>query len=289
MKFDVLGREVDVQWDHLYIAAGSLLFWAFLVGIATVLFLVLSDSTIIETMNISLAISWFFGIFIIPLLSFTMLYVAGLFNKKKDVRLCRSLAGAEFIITVILFIIAALLSFIYFIIDLSDFVLIASFIISQIGILLSFAFGSIILYLWLLFFLNPNLEKIKKIGTLALIFAIVVILGSEILSFLMAYQSNNIYAITFSSGTFATLVKDFLFGFIVLYHIRGKKFDRSVYPILVLYFAPGIMSLVSVFLYQYTGPIVIIIPSSIIQEIIYLVESLFALFILYLLKATKLK
>jgi hypothetical protein len=289
MKFNILGREVNVEWDHVFIAVGSMLLWIFLTGIITLLILNLVEGSSDTNNETMVVISWFFGIFILPILAFTMLYVAEFFNHKKDVQLCRSLAGAEFILILIVFIILAAYSLIKVTGYLSDLALVGSYVVGQIGVLSSFVFSSIMLYLWLLFFLNLNIEKIKKVAILSLVFVIAINLGNEILSPLMEFLSNNVYSLKFTNAFYAAILKEFLFGFIVLYHLQGRVLDRSLYLIVIIFIAPYIAALISTFLDQYASSTVVVGVSSMIQEIITLVQKAISVVILYLLKDIKLR
>jgi len=245
MKFNVLGREVEVGWKHflLYICA------VLLVGIIT--FAVsaiyayfsgalqegISLMDAIYSANASL--SYFITIFGQPIIAVVLLAIAGSLGMKKDKFLCRSLAAVDFIILGIFFFILAIIMF------YSTGNLGVSPVIGQIGRFFSYTFGAFVLYLWLLLFIKPDFQEAKKAAVTALAYAVSFFLIIEAYFFLASYQTDTLPPSFGLIENIRSLVSYFLFGFIVLYHARGKKFDNEAYLFAGLYLADTFLFVIS--------------------------------------------
>jgi len=297
MKFDVLGREVDVQWNHIFVILAVYISLAIFFTILGFVYAI-SASSLFNSQGFSDAFIDFLGVQVpvvsiisYPLIAYLLLFISDqLFRLKKDVALCRSLAGAECIIGMFLWLLLIPISY-YTGYYSSD---IAYTLSSLFGSLISSVIGTVILYLWLLIFLKPDMLKIKKSLELALIFSASFFLVIEFIKVLVSYQSGNVYdfSLLFNNpfsflSEIATL---FMFGFVMLYHIQEKKIDIEEYLFAGFYLAPPLVAILLGYLFIFAmdgipGSYIISLDSS--NEIGLLVRRIVELALLAVLAKVK--
>jgi hypothetical protein len=250
MKIEVLGREVDVGWKKFGLYLGLLILFYFALvafDIAYALFLVFAQgmdfpSAILAANDvwISSFLTYIKPLFQ-PLLALALLVAAGRFGMKKSVSLCRSFAASEFIIFGLGG--AALdallsLSLIYWGKGAGA----GNPFFSFADIVIGGAFGAIMLYLWLLIFLDLKRGKLGWAAWNAGAYALIFFMLPELYNFFLAYQSGNVYAPKYNFlGILVLLISNFLFALPVLYHAYGKKIGQDAYVFAAIFLLPAAM------------------------------------------------
>ena len=242
MKFNVLGREVEVQWKHLILVL--------IVKVGFELFSYFIQSAIAisqyqsEPIHYSLAgIESIFSSISLLLYGFIILWAADFIKgMKKDIALCRSFAGADFI---------AGLAFTLFwlalaILSLNSLFFDESMMFSElINKAFSFILSSVLLYLWLHILLEMNSEKIKSAAKLAAVFAIIFPILFEFYDFIVWSFYGEYSPFYFDPvSIISALIGHFVFGFLLLYHIHNKKLDRVAYVFTALLMGSGVFHII---------------------------------------------
>lgn len=249
MKFNVLGREIEVNWDHVFIVLGVQISLAILFTLIGFLYSFASGYSYGSWefgdafVNYAFTQGPILGIISTPLIAFIFLWVAGYFYElKKDVSLCRSLAAASLILGIVLIPITILISFLA-IPYVSLLFIISNGFITLVGGLLFTAMSAFILYLWLLIIVKPNMERIKKAAEFAVIFSIAFLIITELILFIIQYQSDTgVYLFTFDPiSVVISLANNFMFGLLILYYIYKKKLGQIAYLFAGIYLAPTLV------------------------------------------------
>jgi hypothetical protein len=252
MKFDVLGRDVNVGWNHVVVSLLSLIAYAVIILIVALppayfFYLPLKYASEPGGSGIMLiqgagdygrAIASIIGI---PFEAFILILVASwLYKMTKDAALCRSLSGAYFFVTTGIYLVVSIPVTILFLLGQLT-LLPGSTLLTQLaGMLLNIlgnATGAILLYLWLLAIAEPDMQKAKKTIIPAAVFgaALALFWFLQVLPWTAPDQSALIQdTIIFAVGQhMAGLISAFLLnlvlGFIILYHLKGKKLDDAAY------------------------------------------------------------
>ena len=254
MKFNVLGREVEVQWKHLILVlivkVGFELFSYFIQSAIAISqyqsepihYSLAGIESQSEPINYSLAgIESIFSSISLLLYGFIILWAADFIKgMKKDIALCRSFAGADFI---------AGLAFTLFwlalaILSLNPFFDEFRMFEELINKAFSFILSPILLYLWILILLEMNTEKIKSAAKLAAVFAIISPMLLEFYDFIVYffYGEYSFYFVPVS--IISALIGYFVFGFLLLYHIHDKELDLAAYLFAALYIGSGVFYIV---------------------------------------------
>jgi hypothetical protein len=267
MRFEILKREIDVKWDHIFVVLGAFVAIALVAAIVSLLLVFISPGTLpiqgqgkfdfsTNFLAASAIVTSVFGLVGQPILAFAMLYLAGIFKMKKDLDLCRALASCAFVLGMVMLLISAFAGLVVGLYELSMsglFVLLVSVLTS----ILSRVAGAIILYLWLLILLEKNIDRIKKVVVYALVFALALFLIEKAGSRVFEYAVGVLYPIEFGVVILAPFIRDFVFGLVILYHTLEKKIDKNTAALFtVAYLGSYTLSVISSFIYGRT-----IIPS----------------------------
>jgi len=222
MEFEILKTKFDVRWDHLWVYLGALLAIAIPALIVTALWAYAypADSSKPFQANFSSASNEMNAMIAIveqPLGAFVTLAVAyGIFKMKKDAGLCRSLTTVAFIIGIG----TSVLVFIYW-----NPIGLFYATVKTLANLLDNACGAVVLYLWLSFFLGPEMGKIRKTAAYATAFAVLSLVITKLIPVFIAnadieWMANNGIV---SASALPSLLSGFLFAFAIFYHEMGKK------------------------------------------------------------------
>jgi len=259
MKFNVIGREVEIGWKYLFpylaaVFAISLL--AFILGLVQV-YLSGNLADLSTDMGMFLALSSFatitdyLAIIGIPLSAFALLTAAGFFRMKKDAVLCRSLAAMHFLVFELLLGVLGFFMFAFIYANIlqpppDTLFIIRNLVIIAINTPIIQAFSAFLLYLWLLILVEADIKKLKKAVTPALIFALLYLVLQESAVFLLSYQGGLVYEIELGASLISFFATTLVFGLAVIYHAQGRKLDNAAYLFAALFLLPhSIYSIIS--------------------------------------------
>ena len=229
MKFDIIGRKVDVGLNDLLLMLGVVLLTGVLTTMAyftlTAIAMMAEGSEFKPTLNDM-------GFFLIggealfkSVLPVISSIIALALAKKKDVGYCRSMAASYFILISI----SLLLSFLGTATDPYRTVGLPTLVLWNIALIFTSATLSVMFYLWLLFFLNIDWKQVKLGVMSAALFAVVFFLIGPISTYLydLLVEQNIWWAFELGQANLFTLFTDFLVAFPLLYHSLGKKIERQ--------------------------------------------------------------
>jgi hypothetical protein len=250
MKIEVLGREVDVGWKQFGLYLGLLILFYFVLvalDMAYAFFLVYAQGMDFPSAFLAANDVWISSFLTYikplfqPLLAFVLLVAAGRLGMKKSISLCRSFAASEFVIfglggaTLDALVYLALIAW-------GKGAGAGNPFFSFADIIIGGAFGAIMLYLWLLIFLDLQKGKLSRAAWNAGAYALIFFMLPELYNFFIAYQSGNVYAPRYNFlGILVLLISNFLFALPVLYHAYGKKIGQDAYVFAILFLLPAAM------------------------------------------------
>lgn len=237
MKFKAAGREFVIGWNHAMLVFGlSMLIGFAAVGIAVVYTASAGMEVTPERLGEGTsAITAVLGVVAEPLLPFLLLLACGYLGMKKDVQLCRSLAGADAVILVFFSLLGMGAGFLVGVVSAE---IAVPYLIGWLGGLLSIGAGAAITYLWLLIFINPDRERAKRAAKKALIMAGLIFLLNEIAVVLLGYSTGLLMPLDISPGTVLWVAAEFLLGFVLLYHLEGKTDAGDIRLFAAMYLGP---------------------------------------------------
>jgi hypothetical protein len=220
MEFEIVGRKVDFGIKHiLYTTAVSIATLILLFFLFGVLFSIASMQMPQVIADAVLEVTYFLDALItaamVPIIAFLLLRAAPFFGFKQDVGFCRSAALGY--IGSIVFIIYSDLS----ILEIFTY----EGLFEIVGHILNTLFAVVIVYLWMLFFRSPDMEKIKKTAGFALVFSLLAVLVGSIDVFIHNYGLGLDW-IPDTNELFWLMVPKFFWGFVLLYHLP-EKIDRA--------------------------------------------------------------
>jgi len=254
MEFELLGRKIDVRLAHIA------LFLASIIAMAILSMLIIVAVVLIRTGGLDSEAFLYYQmtltkdlvVILLPLGPLLLLMMAGFDKMKKDVALCRSLAGACFLFTVLFTITIYIISLIilHYQPDPVDIV------ISVLSKTLGSANGAISFYLWLLIFLSPERKRLADAAIYAVFFAVVMLVISPSVwlfafSGLQTAIDLDILARSFQFGSDALFegIRYMILAMPLLYSTLGKKLDRdAAYLFAGLYLGAGLLGAVSDYL-----------------------------------------
>jgi hypothetical protein len=271
MKFDVLGRDVDVGWRHVAVSFLSLIVYAviiFIVALPLAFFLYgpLRNASVSAGFGAALVLGVDdYGRIIapligIPIMAFLLLLVAErVFKMTKDSALFRSLAGAYFFIELGIYLIFFVLVTIIFLVnplELLPGVTLQSQLLGLISNLVLDAVGAVLIYAWLLAIAAPDIKKAKKTFVPAAVFGVALALfwilpilpwnAPDVTSFI---QDISIFVVgQHAVGILSSFLSYFVLGFIALYHLKGKKPDVFTCSFAALWVASPLITTLAQFL-----------------------------------------
>lgn len=239
MKFAVAKREVDVRLEHIILVA------ALFIILATGVMLLSLAATFAGTgglapYDIVRASAYMATILSVvggPVIAYLVLEVGGIAKMKRDVAFCRSVSAASFTISASICIIIFVFLFAAQALETMAFPggygygsqLLEMFPLFGLpfffGELLSMGAGAALNYFWLLLVLEFKPERIRNAVGFAFVFAILLFLLDQAVIFALDYQLGNVQAWEFDGSMVVTLIRDFMFAFVILYHVLGKKLD----------------------------------------------------------------
>ncbi|MBI5228262.1 hypothetical protein HY988_06745 [Candidatus Micrarchaeota archaeon] len=155
--------------------------------------------------------------FQIPLMAFLFLWG----EKKKDVTFCRSVSVASFFISVFLMVFFILLR-----LTNQSYSLTSEQFLRELSALLYSAVRYIGLYLWMLIFLQPSPDRLKK----AFLYSVIAIICLSLLGNLANVLFNGVnFGIFFSFDPYSAsfLLSQFIVVIPILYQTMGKKLDMD--------------------------------------------------------------
>jgi hypothetical protein len=301
MKFDVLGREVNVEWDHLIVVVGVYFGISILFALLGFIFGFTSGGAYATTTFID-AFELFFSVYlsvieiiVSPLMGFVFLWMAQrFFKQKKNDGLCRSLAGAHLIFGIVVMLIVFSLTSSNYLRVLGPINFFLFGVVSGlIGGFLNLSLGSFIIYLWMLIFLNMDWKKLKERAQLAIFFALILLIIPEVIDFFFLFQQSNVYSFNYGIwDTLGIIGEWFVFGLLILYYIKDKQLGFEAYVFSGLYLIPVALSSI---VYFSAGILDTSVNSGsgfftdVIARLILLIERLFAIILLYILGKARLK
>jgi hypothetical protein len=251
MKFNVLEREINVGWNHIFAIVGVMLVFAILDIASAVALHVFSD----ENGNVSPEIALLFGVagvFFPVVFAFAAIAIAvGMFKMKKDAALCRSLAGA-FLLVMLGVAILGGLGILDNIISYHPTEVILYLMQTSITFLAGALVGTAMAYLWMLAISAPDMQKARKMAVPAAVFSLILYIISILPMVIRVAEGQYILSYFFYSIATADaiiyLLSHFVFGFIILYHIWGKKLDNAAYLFAALYLVSPVVAMAGDFL-----------------------------------------
>jgi len=241
MKFTVAKREVDLRLDHIILVA--VLYFALaiiilLLTLAKVFFTTggLAPESIYSATASAMDVLLLFSA---PVVAYLMLWAGGVAKMKRDAAFCRSVAAASFFLSsafiVLFFVFMLAMAALNGLFSVTGVYGYGSTMMSGMfplfgipmvaGELLSFGAGAIISYLWLLFVMEYKAERMKRAAGLAAAFALVLFLLDQSAIFALMYSLGNVQALELDGSMAFTFIRDFMFAFVILYHVAGKKLD----------------------------------------------------------------
>jgi hypothetical protein len=252
MKFNILGREVEVSWDHIWmIIVASLILIIGHMVIVTAYTLIFRDVETELTQQITvntIALSWIFRYVNLPISAFILLSIAKYFKIEKNEAGCRSLAGSNFLVFGIGY--TALIEIAYltsmFGIEIGIEKLLGTMVFTP----LNFALQSFLLYLWLGIMIKPDEEKLEKTAVHAVIFAVAAIILLPLINFILAYQEGSVYVYKDAINTLTDLSYSFIFAYPLLYHAYRRKIDLISYVFAAVYLLPSILILIFEYVFE---------------------------------------
>jgi len=241
MKFAVANREVDVRLEHIILVAVLSIILA--TGVMLLSLVVAFAGTggldPIDIVRASAYVATILSVVSGPVMAYLILEAGGIAKMKRDVAFCRSVSAASFIVTGTLYAVFFAFLLLFLVADAlakysqgpyaygSN----LPFIFPLLGIpmivaqYLSLGAGTIISYLWLLLVLEFKPGRIKNAIGFAFVFAILLFLLDQTMIFAVEYQLGNVQTWEFDGSMVVMLIRDFMFAFVILYHVLGKKPD----------------------------------------------------------------
>ncbi len=243
MKAILAGRETEVSWDHFLTVAAIIIAYALVFGLVVGGAAFLSDGKVLGpsyTYYSRLATD-ITGVFAQPLFAWLFLRQ---WKGKKDDKLCLSLAASAFLLESALSI-ATSIAYIWLLPDLLN----PAFIVSDILLMLSgiavAAFGSIILYWWMLFFLKREDGRAKTSAIYGFSIALAFYVLSYLALFAMEYYQGRAFTPAVGLSDLIGFAGKIVFGSIIIYYAGGRKIVwNDAYLFAGLYLAGAILGLV---------------------------------------------
>lgn len=246
MKFNVIGREADVGWGHLALYTGTVIAVAvafiLIVGIATLALGAYGGTDFVNGLQFTAYYAPVFQVLSNLLLPFSfaitawlLLLLAPVFKIKKDVALCRSLAAAAFIISLVINSMSVVGLRAYLLSTYLHASGLAGFVLEILSGLVSAAMSSILIYLALLLLLTPERKRVMDALVPVSIFALVMILVPSPLLALLNNQADVFWYLVTSLQTYmdpmtlVTFAEYFVFGLVILYHTRKELDMKAAY------------------------------------------------------------
>ncbi len=214
------------------------------------------------------AITGVFTVFAEPVLAAAFILGIGIFKLKKDGRSCASMAASGFsayaALTVLIFILAVYAAPASASTDL----------LGLISVLVQSAASSVVIFLWMLIFLEKDKARLVSAILPALAVAVVVFLAGRGFLYLLSYSRGTQFSLGLDLSAAGIIVKWLLTATAVLYSTKGRKLDMdAAYTYSAFVLADGIIyGLVDQNLAFLGNP----------SRLAVLVEAVFALALLYL-------
>ncbi len=245
MRAVIAGRDVYVGWSHILTTAAILITYAFVVGLITVGAEYAWSGEVYGPLftQFSSAVLQVSGVIIAPLMAWLFLRFAPKGERERG--LCLSMAGAVFILESALRIVGDIVLLAILRDALSpQYVAVAIFgILSGVA---NAAFGSAMIYLWMLYFLKNDRKRLFPSAAYAIAAALAFYVLSYMAVFAMEYSAGTTYVPIVSFGDVIGFAGKLAAGFIVLYHIGGKKIVwDDAYAYSGLYLAGAFLGLLS--------------------------------------------
>ncbi|MFH1261317.1 MAG: hypothetical protein ABII39_05235 [Candidatus Micrarchaeota archaeon] len=265
MKFNMVGREVEMQKDHIYAVLTAFILMIagiFILEILCTLILPIPIDTTYPIEEVTQETIFFMklgavekiitGILtpIYNLIFAAIIFVAAtrIYKMKMETNICASLAAADFCI----FLILAVLGLLTYVMAYGTGSVVSA-ILGIFGDIATFGYTSIQLGMWLIILMEWNRTKIMKLVPVALFFAIIMLIARHAIGFFVAYNSEVAY--TFDILSLTTVIQtmiDLFFALPILYfasYIKAK--DKMVYLFGGLYAMSTILDIIRVVLTSY--------------------------------------
>ncbi len=236
-------RKIEVGWNHILTAAAILIAFAIVFGLMTLGIAYAGSGEIYGPLftYYSSTVLQVSGVFIAPLMAWLFLRFAP--KGKRDGGFCLSMAGAVFILESGLRIVGDVL--LLAILRVSP-QYVAAMIFGILGGVAGAAFGSAVIYLWMLYFLKNDRKRLLPSAAYAVAAALAFYALTYMAVFVMEYSSGRVYVPLISFGDAIGFAGKIAAGLIVLYHVGGKKVvwdDAYIYS--GLYLAVAVLGLLS--------------------------------------------
>ncbi len=259
MKFDVLGRDVNVAWNHVAVSFLSLIAAAliiFIVALPLVYLFYMPLKYASELGGFGAVLAQGAGDYGRTIMSLIgapfealvfLLVATRLFKMTKDAALCRSLAGACFFVEIGVYLPLFLLATLLFLpnpLAAPPGFASVSWFLGPISNILDNAWGAMLIYLWLLAITVPDRQKAEETVAPAALFGLVMAALSFLPLLLEVTAGKADVDFGSALATFQTVVyflSQFVFGFIILYYLKGKKLDNAAYLFAALSIASPIL------------------------------------------------
>lgn len=246
MEFDILGWDADVRIRHIILMALVPFGIPFLSSAIGLLYALFSGLDIAEGFyNLGAILGPFFGIFLLPLVSFVSLYLApDILKMKNDPKTCRSLASAYVLcwgLGLGILSLAVQLSYGFLPGEMAYALL--YFPISSMNTIFNAAVSAIILYLWLLIFLKPERKRLEAAIAPSVLFALLAVAVQYSIAYLLT--SRGIYPLLgyeLAGATYFFL--DYLvLAFPIIIFMADKRLGKGAYLFSLFYLLPFVTSL----------------------------------------------
>ncbi len=220
MEFEVLRRKIDIRWSHILLYLGVFLGLNLLISLPGFVYFVFIDFTLDGYLDYLLATGYLLAAVLMPLIAFIFLRLSGIFKMKSDVDFCRSMGGVNFLVMGTISILGFLATIYY---GYTTGIVVGS-ILGLVGTFAGVAFSSIIIYLWMLFWLSPDVKGSKGALQNAALVAIIFLLVEHGAMFIYStHILDRAYAPSiFGLESISSAVGLFLFAFILLYHMPKR-------------------------------------------------------------------
>ncbi len=256
MRAVIGGREIEVGWSHILTAAAILIAFVIVVGLITLGVEYAGTGLIYGPLftYYSSAVQQVTGVFISPLFAWLFLRFAP--KGKRDGSLCLSMAGAIFILESALRIVGDVLV-LAILRDLLSPQYVAAMIFGVLSGVAGAAFGSAVIYLWMLYFLKNDRKRLFPSASYAVVAALAFYALSYMAVFVIEYSSGRVYVPVVSFGDATGFAGKIAAAFIVLYHIGGKRIVwDDAYTYSGLYLAGAVLGLLSALvMHPASGPV----------------------------------
>lgn len=237
MEIRLLDEKIEITTDYFFIAIVSIL----IVGIPYY-FLGSLISSITPIDNIQSPILTVILYLLIPVaVGFIAVALTGAFNKEKNEVYCRSIAFAFFILAILVFVISG-----KYYISFDGWNILRDAIEPILYTVAEAALSSFNVFLFMMLFIKPNLEKIKKSAILAIFATAVFFFIYYVLNFIIEYNIGRTYIFPVDQSWMPQILEKIILSFIIIYNFIGRKTTKWDYIYAGLFISFEVLNLIVV-------------------------------------------